>query len=75
MNIFTDSIKYEMQEQNLTISELAAKSGAKVSYLSKLLKGERRWNDEILAKVLNALNLEVEIRPIKHPRKKAACNG
>ena len=63
MNIFTDSIKYEMKNQNLTISELAAKTDLTTSYLSKLLKEDRRWNSQTLLKVLNALNLEIEIKP------------
>jgi len=70
MNIFSESIKYEMQQQNLTIGELAAKSDMKLSYLSKLLKDDRRWNTIVLSKVLSALSLEIEIRPKKIERKK-----
>lgn len=64
-NIFADSIDYERRCQDLTISELAAKSNVPISYLSKLLKGNRRWNDETIIKVCNALELEVEFRPRK----------
>lgn len=64
-NIFADSIDYERRCQDLTISELAAKSDVPVSYLSKLLKGDRRWNDENIIKVCKALNLEIEFRPRK----------
>jgi transcriptional regulator with XRE-family HTH domain len=64
-NIFADSIDYERRVQDLSIGELADKSGIQLSYLSKLLKGDRRWNDENIIKVCKALNLEIEFRPRK----------
>lgn len=70
MNIVTDSIKYEMKNQGLTIKELAAKAKLTQSYLTKLLNDDRRWNLPKLIQVLNALNLEIEIKPAPKGRKK-----
>ncbi len=71
MNIATNTIKYEMKNQGLTIKELAAKSKLTQSYLTKLLNDDRRWNLPILNQVLDALNLEFEIKPAPKGRKKA----
>lgn len=70
-NIFADSIDYERRVQDLSIGELADKSGIQLSYLSKLLKGDRRWNDENIVKVCKALDLEIEFRP--HKKSKPAA--
>jgi transcriptional regulator with XRE-family HTH domain len=59
-----------MKSQGLTIKELAAKSKLTHSYLIKLLNDDRRWNLPILNQVLEALNMEFEIKPAPKGRKK-----
>lgn len=70
MNIISDSIKFAMAEQNVNISELAHLTGFSPTYISKLLRGEKRWNETTLFKALNALNLEIEIKPVPKGRRR-----
>jgi transcriptional regulator with XRE-family HTH domain len=72
MNIITDSVKFAMAEQDINISELANLTGFSTTYISKLLRGEKRWNETTLLKTLRALNLEIEIKPVLKGRKRAA---
>jgi cyanate lyase len=71
MQIITDSIKFAMSEQDVNISELANLTGFSTTYISKLLRGEKRWNETTIQKTLNALSLEIEIRPARKQRKVA----
>lgn len=69
MNIITDSVKFAMAEQDINISELANLTGFSTTYISKLLRGEKRWNETTLSKTLQALKLEIEIKPAPKGRK------
>lgn len=71
MNIITDSVKFAMAEQDINVSELANLTGFSTTYMSKLLRGERRWNETTLSKTLQALNLEIEIKPAPKGRRRA----
>jgi transcriptional regulator with XRE-family HTH domain len=71
LNIITDTVRFEMKNQGLSIKELAAKAKITPTYLTKLLNNDRRWNIETIFKVLDALNLEIEIKPAPKGRKKA----
>ena len=70
MNVLVDSIKDAMSIQDINTSELANLTGFSTTYVSKLLRGEKRWNETTILKTLNALNLEIEIRPKKKGRGK-----
>ena len=71
MNIITDSVKFAMAEQDINVSELANLTGFSTTYISKLLRGEKRWNETTLSKTLQALNLEIEIKPAPKGRRRA----
>ncbi len=71
MNIITDSVKFAMAEQDINVSELANLTGFSTTYMSKLLRGEKRWNETTLSKTLQALNLEIEIKPAPKGRRRA----
>lgn len=71
MNIITDSVKFAMAEQDINVSELANLTGFSTTYMSKLLRGEKRWNETTLSKTLQALNLEIEIKPAPKRRRRA----
>lgn len=71
MNIITDSVKFAMAEQDINVSELANLTGFSATYMSKLLRGEKRWNETTLSKTLQALNLEIEIKPAPKGRRRA----
>jgi transcriptional regulator with XRE-family HTH domain len=58
-----------MNQQNINISELASKTGFSITYVSKLLRGDKRWNETTLQKTLDALDLEIEIKPAKKKKK------
>jgi len=73
MNIFTDSVKFAMAEQDINVSELAHLTGFSVTYMSKILRGEKRWNETTLAKTLKALSLEIEIKPAPKRRGKVTA--
>lgn len=65
MQVITDAIKFRMNEKDINISELANLTGFSVTYISKLLRGEKRWNETTVSKTLNALGLEIEVVPKK----------
>ncbi len=69
-SIFTDSVRFAMDEQDINVSELACLTGFSTTYISKILRGEKRWNETTLSKTLKALNLEIEIKPAPRGRKK-----
>lgn len=71
MNIITNTVRFEMKNQGLSIKELAAKADITPTYLTKLLNNDRRWNIETIFKVLDALNLEIEIKPAPKGRRRA----
>lgn len=69
-DIFSDSFDYERRVQGLTIGELADKAGLTLSYLSKLLKGDRNWNVKTITMVSKALDMDIEFK--SHYRGKPA---
>jgi transcriptional regulator with XRE-family HTH domain len=71
LNIITNTVRFEMKNQGLSIKELAAKADITPTYLTKLLNNDRRWNIETIFKVLDALNLEIEIKPAPKGRRRA----
>lgn len=66
---FTGAVKAAMQQANMRTPEVAKKAGISYQYLHDLLSGERRWNEETMNKVCEALNLQVTFE-----QKEAAAN-
>jgi DNA-binding phage protein len=59
------SIKTELEQTNLSIRQLANKSGMKHQQILRVLSGEN-YNIETLMRILNALNLELKIENRKN---------
>jgi predicted transcriptional regulator len=56
---FSDIVKNAMKLKNLKIVDLSRSSGIGYPYLADLIKGRRRWNENTINKVCNALGLKV----------------
>jgi len=52
----TVEIREKMQEKNVNIMTLTKGIGYSYSYVTKLLRGERRWNEDIIDKVFEFLD-------------------
>jgi transcriptional regulator with XRE-family HTH domain len=63
MQNFSEEIKKIMDEKNLTIAQVAAKTGYSWQYISDLLKGKRRWNEETMSKVSEVVGLKILFKP------------
>lgn len=63
-----DFFRSAMKDQDITISELASKTGISKSYLTNLLNGHKRWNEDNITLVMQEMDLEMEIRP-RHCKK------
>ncbi|MFK4167683.1 helix-turn-helix domain-containing protein [Paenibacillus lautus] len=58
---FSDAVKVAMNRSGVTKQELSESTGYSYQHIYDLLAGKRRWNEETLQKVFNALGLEVFI--------------
>lgn len=56
-------IKHALVDNDMNTSDLARKTGYSVMYMSNLLNGKRRWNEESMQKVCDVLELEIKIVP------------
>lgn len=56
-------IKDELKTERLTQKELAMKSGVREDYVSKVLRGERVSTPQEFQSILEALSLELIVRP------------
>ncbi len=54
-----------MVEKNVKNSELARMVGHSPQYISDLLSGERRWNEDTISKVCNALGIGIKYEHIE----------
>ncbi len=63
MQNFSEEIKKIMDEKNLTVAQVAAKTGYSWQYISDLLKGKRRWNEETMSKVSEVVGLKILFKP------------
>ena len=52
----TIEIRGKMKEKNVNIITLAENIGYSYSYITKILRGERRWNEDIINKVFEYLD-------------------
>lgn len=60
---FSEKVKVVLAEKEMNPSELARQIGYSPQYVHDLLKGEKRWNEETISKVCNALDLEITVSP------------
>jgi transcriptional regulator with XRE-family HTH domain len=62
-----DAMREAMRDQELTVTEIAARLGWKHSSVSQILSGTRGIVPESLLKVLEVLGLELEVRSSQVP--------
>ena len=59
---FTEPVKNEMRRKNTQTTQLAEMMGCSISYVSDLLCGRKRWNQDTINKACEALDLEIVVR-------------
>jgi len=59
---FSEAVKTAMSKSKLKPSELARQTGYSAQHIYDLLSGDRRWNEDSINKVCEALELKIEIR-------------
>ena len=59
---FTEPVKKEMRRKNTQITQLAQMMGCSTSYVSDILTGRKRWNQDTIDKACEALDLEIIVR-------------
>lgn len=64
---FSDAVKIAMNRSGVTKQELSESTGYSYQHIYDLLAGKRRWNEETLQKVFDALGLEVIINDASAP--------
>lgn len=57
---FSEVVKEALVQKNMKNAELARKVGHSPQYISDLLSGARRWNEDTINKVCDALNLTIK---------------
>lgn len=61
MMSFSITVRHALVDANMNPSDLARKTGYSAMYIHNLLNGRRRWNEEAMSKVCDALDLELKI--------------
>lgn len=59
---FSEAVKRKLADKNLKTTDLARSTGYSYQYVSDLLKGKRRWNEESMTKVSDALGFDLELK-------------
>ena len=62
--MFSQQIKPILKERKLNSSKLAEMVNVSKPYMSNLLQNKRRWNEALMLKVCEALNIQIEIKAI-----------
>lgn len=57
---FSEKVKETMVLKKIKNAELARMVGHSPQYISDLLSGDRRWNEDTINKVCSALSIEVK---------------
>ncbi|MDU5946765.1 MAG: helix-turn-helix transcriptional regulator [Paenibacillus macerans] len=66
---FTAAVKEAMDAKGMSRADLARATGRSYQYISDLLKGERRWHEQIINEVCEALEIKIEITSISSDEK------
>ncbi|MGG3504731.1 helix-turn-helix transcriptional regulator [Paenibacillus lautus] len=64
---FSDAVKIAMNRAGVTKQELSESTGYSYQHIYDLLAGKRRWNEETLQKVCDALGLDVIVSEASIP--------
>ena len=64
---FRKTVKKQMKEKNINVSELAKKTGYTTRHIYDLLadKNGARWNETTFTKIFAILGLELSVKPIE----------
>ncbi|MDO7788813.1 helix-turn-helix domain-containing protein [Desulforamulus aquiferis] len=60
---FSRTIKHVLVDKGLKASDLARMTGYSYQYVLDVLKGKRRWNETMIEKVCEVLDLKVKVVP------------
>lgn len=59
---FTKAVAEAMERMGLKRSDVAKSAGYSHQYISDLLAGDRRWNEDSINRVCGALGIKIEIK-------------
>lgn len=59
---FAEAVKVALEANKMKKAALAKATGYSYQHISDLLAGERRWNEDSINKVCEALDLKIEIK-------------
>ena len=62
-NTVRQTVKQYMQVHKITASELARRVKRSPQYIHDILKGRKRWNEDTIQGICDALGLQIEIKP------------
>jgi transcriptional regulator with XRE-family HTH domain len=57
---FSEKVKEAMKQKSINGSELARRMGHSPNYILNLLKNDRRWNEDLMNKACEVLNIKVK---------------
>lgn len=61
MSNFSDAVKHRLIDVDKSPSELAREIGYSPQYVLALVKGKKRWNEQLMDKVCDVLDLEIKV--------------
>jgi len=59
---FSKVVKHVLVDQNLKPTDLARMTGYTPQHIYDLLRGDRRWNEDSMSKVCEALGIQIEFK-------------
>lgn len=62
---FSEYVKKVMKDKHIRNADLARSTGYSPQYISDLLSGERRWNEDTINKVCNALGIAIKYESLR----------
>lgn len=62
---FSEVVKQAIRARRIKNNELARMTGYSAAYISDLLSGNRRWNEESINKVCKALGVEINFETVE----------
>lgn len=61
-DIINEAVRKKLIAKNMNASELAKELNITPQHMSNLLNGKRRWNETLLSKVFQALDIKIQIK-------------
>lgn len=66
---FSEAVKAVMNTNGIKPADIARATGYSYSYIHDLLSGDRRWNEDSINKVCEAVGMKIEITSISSDEK------